>query len=99
MVPVSGHPSRMLATAAALVSMLILSIPTPAVAAAGDRDPSFGGTGKVVSALKGYARPRAVLVQPDGRIVVAGTGGDFVRDGFTLVRYLSDGSLDPSFGN
>ncbi len=41
----------------------------------------------------------AVSVQPDGKILAAGTAYDYNgRPNAMLVRYLPDGSLDPSFG-
>ncbi|HJX27732.1 MAG TPA: hypothetical protein VJ885_07435 [Thermoanaerobaculia bacterium] len=75
--------------------------PVGAGAEPGDLDPTFSGDGRVVTEFLPSREhtARAVVLQPDGRIVVAGdafwpdTGFDF-----TLVRYLSDGSLDPSFG-
>lgn len=39
----------------------------------------------------------AVVIQPDGRLVAAGQTKDSCED-FALSRYLSDGSLDPTFG-
>ena len=66
----------------------------------GFADPLFSGDGKlVIDFAGGNDSAQAVAVQPDGRILVAGysqTGG--VED-FALVRYLTDGSPDPSFGN
>ena len=53
----------------------------------GTPDPSFGKGGIVTT--PGFASPSAVVVQPDGGILVAGTG---------LVRFTPDGKLDPSFG-
>src|SRR5436190_20412857 len=40
----------------------------------------------------------SVLVQPDGKIVLAGQTGDSDTD-FALARYNADGSLDTSFAN
>jgi uncharacterized delta-60 repeat protein len=60
---------------------------------AGGLDPSFGSGGLVTSKAAGIA---GIAVQPDGKIVVAGTTGDL---SFLLARYLPDGSLDPSFGD
>ena len=37
---------------------------------------------------------QGMVIQPDGRIVVAGQG---FRGGFSLVRYTADGNLDPGF--
>jgi uncharacterized delta-60 repeat protein len=64
-------------------------------------DTSFGaGTGKVDTPFGGSSDDRgaAVLVQPDGKIVVAGTSkpssGDY---DFAIVRYNTDGTLDTQF--
>jgi uncharacterized delta-60 repeat protein len=66
----------------------------------GTLDGSFGAGGKVVTSFPGYpatsgdyAWAAAVTLQPDGKIVVAGAGNQFL-----LARYNADGSLDPSFG-
>src|SRR5262249_48921804 len=40
--------------------------------------------------------PAAIVLQPDSRLVVAGSGSE--SRGFVLVRYLQNGDLDPSFG-
>jgi uncharacterized delta-60 repeat protein len=65
----------------------------------GTFDPAFAGGGSVTTNVDDGS-VRAVLVQPDGKIIVAGhsyTGGTGHVD-FTLVRHLPDGTLDPSFG-
>jgi uncharacterized delta-60 repeat protein len=41
----------------------------------------------------------AVVLQPDGKIVAAGTTIANNSDDFALARYNTDGSLDASFGN
>src|SRR5205823_7881772 len=42
----------------------------------------------------------ALVLQPDGKIVLAGSTQDSsLRDEFALVRYLPDGSLDGAFGS
>jgi uncharacterized delta-60 repeat protein len=89
-------------TALPFITGLALVLATaPAVRAApGDLDPTFGGDGIVRTDLTraeddGYA----VTIQADGKIVVAGemgVGGPNPR--FAIVRYETDGSLDPSFG-
>jgi len=67
---------------------------------AGSLDPSFGSGGVVTHSLGSGEDPfiGGILVQPDGKIVVAGgsTPGDH---GLLLARYLPDGSPDPSFGD
>ena len=44
------------------------------------------------------ASARALALQPDGKIVLAGTAGTGNRIAFALARYLPDGGLDPGFG-
>jgi uncharacterized delta-60 repeat protein len=66
----------------------------------GSLDMSFGAGGKVTTDFFGSSdTARAVTVQADGKIIVAGSTqvgtGNF---DFALVRYNSDGSLDASFG-
>ena len=65
-----------------------------ALAAPGDLDTTFAGTG-VTRLGFGFAEDQgdAVALQTDGKIVVAGSGAD----SFALVRYNSNGSLDTSF--
>jgi uncharacterized delta-60 repeat protein len=61
----------------------------------GSLDSSFGSGGKVTTDL-GIGVSHEVddlVVQPDGRIVVAGAGGGY----FLLARYNANGSLDTSF--
>src|SRR3954470_862499 len=80
---------------------LILATAPAARAAPGDLDPTFGGDGVVRTDLTpaeddGFA----VAIQPDGKMVVAGgvgLGGPNAR--FGIVRYGTDGSLDPTFGS
>jgi uncharacterized delta-60 repeat protein len=60
----------------------------------GSLDASFDGDGKVVSAPGMDNGAFAVVVQPNGRIVVAG----FVEFDLALVRYTAGGSLDSTFG-
>lgn len=67
----------------------------------GTLDPSFDGDGRVTSGFPELiGRAASVAVQPDGKIVVAGTalhpGGRHLD--FALVRYNRDGSLDTGFG-
>ena len=62
----------------------------------GSLDLGFGGDGMVTTAIAGGGdEARSVAVQPNGRIVVAGTDS---RQRFAVVRYLADGTPDPAFG-
>jgi uncharacterized delta-60 repeat protein len=63
----------------------------------GTLDPSFGAGGKVTTDFgPGGSTAWAVALQPDGKIVAAGTAGPGT---FALARYNPDGSLDQSFGS
>jgi uncharacterized delta-60 repeat protein len=67
----------------------------------GALDGSFGAGGLVATVVAPYyyvVYPEAVLVEPDGRIVAAGTGERGGASDIALVRYTADGSLDPTFG-
>jgi uncharacterized delta-60 repeat protein len=71
------------------------------VARAGDGslDPSFGGDGKVVTAITSGAYANEVAIQPDGRIVAVGAAAGRSSTGvFAVARYLPDGTLDAGFG-
>jgi uncharacterized delta-60 repeat protein len=68
----------------------------------GTLDTTFGTGGKVRTDFPGLAAvASSVVIQPDGKIVVAGGAFPlftFLGD-FKLVRYNPNGSLDTSFGN
>lgn len=68
----------------------------------GALDSTFGVGGIVTTAL-GTHRDTAesVAIQPDGKIIVTGSSRctlSSCREDFATLRYLSDGSLDTSFG-
>ncbi|MBI5278479.1 MAG: hypothetical protein HY854_18715 [Burkholderiales bacterium] len=67
------------------------------VDANGDLDTTFGGGDGIVtlSISSGDDFAEAVLVQPDGKIVVAGASAGDTK--FAVVRFNADGSLDSSF--
>jgi uncharacterized delta-60 repeat protein len=60
----------------------------------GSPDTSFGGDGQVTTTIGSSAGASDLVLQPDGKIVLAGSA----QEGFALARYNPDGSLDPSFG-
>src|SRR5262249_22832409 len=67
---------------------------------AGDFDPTFGTGGKFTATFgHGGDAAEAMVVQPDGKIVLAGyteiSGGNF---DFAAMRISPDGTLDTSFG-
>ena len=68
----------------------------------GSIDNTFGGTGTVSMDLGGDDQPVGVVVQPNGKILVAGTSYGITAGGgssFAMSRYNTDGSLDATFGN
>ena len=86
---------------AAIIGSLFIagstSIPTD-----GDLDPTFGTGGVVMTDFNTSTDlANAVALQPDGKLVVAGTtytDNDFSDEDFAIARYNADGSLDTSFG-
>lgn len=91
------------AAIALTLAVLLLSsnVLPPAHAAAGDLDPTFGTGGKVITDFfDSEDECSAIVIQPDGKIVVAGAAvlSSFENE-FALARYKPDGSLDPTFGN
>ncbi|MFE1547724.1 calcium-binding protein [Streptomyces sp. NPDC058718] len=60
----------------------------------GTLDTGFSGDGMVSADFGATEFGNAVAVQPDGRILAAGSGGA----GFALLRYNADGSPDAGFG-
>lgn len=79
--------------------VLLLStagLPVPAARAATDGlDTSFDTDGRVTTDIGAGTNDSgdSVAVQPDGRVIVAGSAGD----DFASARYNVDGSLDTSF--
>jgi len=61
-------------------------------------DASFGQGGKVTTGFAETAEINALARQPDGKIVAGGFALNGAKNSFALARYLSDGSLDASFG-
>ena len=64
----------------------------------GSLDTTFGGTGKVITSTGTNDKPESVVVQGDGKILVAGRSRIFSFYDYSLMRFNVDGSLDPTFG-
>jgi uncharacterized delta-60 repeat protein len=62
----------------------------------GSLDTTFDGDGKVVDSIENSSAS-AVTLQSGNKIIVAGTAGNGSNSDFVLIRYNSDGSLDPTF--
>ncbi|HQW40691.1 MAG TPA: T9SS type A sorting domain-containing protein [Flavobacteriales bacterium] len=64
----------------------------------GTLDNSFSGDGKVITAFgTGDDAGYSVAIQPDGKIVVAGSASNGTVRYFAIARYNTDGTLDNSF--
>lgn len=63
----------------------------------GGADPYFGGL-QSTAIGSGEDYGRAIAVQSDGKVLVAGTSHNGTNYDFALARYLTDGNLDYSFG-
>jgi uncharacterized delta-60 repeat protein len=90
--------TRITAASGALLALFVAT----AAGAVTDRDLSFGTAGIVTTDLGADGAAHAVVVQPDGKIVVAGgrnTGTRFDPDDWALTRYDARGALDPTFGD
>ena len=62
-------------------------------------DSSFGLNGRVAIELGIRNSAHAVLVQPDGKILLAGSSSKGTALNMSLVRFNKDGILDTSFNN
>lgn len=86
--------NRLAAFALALVVVLVVSSCAPA--AVGTLDPTFGTNGIVIIDLGNDSDSgKAVLVQPDGRIVMLASAQGQTP---VLMRFNANGSVDSSFG-
>ncbi len=67
----------------------------------GSLDSTFGVNGKVTTPVGTYSWANSIVLQPDGKIVVAGGTGDGTAQNttFALARYDINGSLDSTFGS
>ena len=64
----------------------------------GELDPAFGDGGRVVTRRE-VLTGRALVRQPDGRLVVGGAACEGATCDMSVVRYTADGALDGSFGD
>jgi uncharacterized delta-60 repeat protein len=65
----------------------------------GKSDPSFGqgGVATYVRAAGNREVGRALAIQPDGKIVVVGESGEPGKRDALILRFATDGTLDPGF--
>lgn len=97
------HRKRTLFTASAIALAALLVAGAPARAASGGLDPGFnpgGGLPGTLSTRLGGTFGAGIAdmaIQPDGKLVLAGSLDDGVTRGFAIARVLEDGQLDPTF--
>ena len=83
---------------ASILTISLSNLQSPAWAADGDLDTSFDTDGKLTTAIgSGADIAYSVVLQSDGKILVAGNSYNGSNDDFAIVRYNTDGSLDTSF--
>ncbi|HEY6939827.1 hypothetical protein [Dokdonella sp.] len=81
-------------------SATLVAAATPALAADGDLDPTFGTGGLALAGLTdayGGATACKPVLQPDGKILTCGTRLIGSSADFFVARFDADGQLDPSF--
>jgi uncharacterized delta-60 repeat protein len=93
------HSASNAAICCVVVMLMLFPAALPASAGLGVLDPLFSGDGKLTDWLSlGDDSVSGVAVQPDGKIVVAGSSWTVRSDDFAVARYNLDGSLDSTFG-
>lgn len=88
-------PRLTIATVLVALAGLFLASGASAVVP-GELDPSFGAGGKVQAPFGPESFAGGVAVQPDGKILVAGSAQ--ASQSFSVARLLPNGALDPSWG-
>ncbi|MEO8288394.1 MAG: S-layer homology domain-containing protein [Chloroflexota bacterium] len=63
----------------------------------GSPDNTFSGNGRVVTDINGHDEAVGMVIQPDGKIMVAGISNFGVATDFALARYDANGTLDTTF--
>src|SRR5215468_3450092 len=83
-----------------LLAFAMVLVPTLIYAQtqSGTLDATFGTGGEVTTNFGSSAGAGNVAIQPDGKLVVAGTISQNGRTDFAVSRYNTDGTLDAGFG-
>lgn len=83
-----------------LLLLLFLGLWLTVPVGAEELDRSFGDQGRVATAVGHVGdQAHAVVVQPDGKIVVGGSSSNSADLDFAVIRYNPDGTLDSSFNS
>lgn len=95
--PVFRHQwARRFLTLMMAASLVVIGFLNTAQAENCALDPTFGKGGIVITDFGGQETANAAALQPDGKIIAAGSS---FFAGVALARYNPNGSLDNSFGN
>lgn len=82
-----------------IYKLLLVVLSTQSYAQDGALDTSFGIGGKVITSINNDERANSLVIQSDGKIVVAGyTFSSISGNDVSCVRYNIDGSIDTTFG-
>lgn len=92
------QPDRKIITAGNCITANVYQFCVARYLPSGALDTSFGGTGYVSSVITANNFARTAMLQPDGKILVAGECTGAVNKDFCVVRYLGDGQFDSGFG-
>ena len=65
----------------------------------GSYDNTFSGDGRAIVHFDSSDFAAAVVIRPDGKIVVAGSVITGITDSFAVAQFNADGTLDTAFGN
>lgn len=83
----------------AVTFLIAVALWTHQQVAAVDLDPTFGTGGVASTDFTGFGDSVAAMaIQPDGKIIAAGSAYTGASFDFALVRYDTNGALDTSFG-
>jgi uncharacterized delta-60 repeat protein len=92
------RPKWLVLLTTASAALVVLLGGGSALAGAADLDTTFNGTGRVTTPIGGSDDiATAAVVQPDGKLVLAGYTDSGGNQDVALVRYNPDGSLDTTF--
>jgi uncharacterized delta-60 repeat protein len=81
-------------------ALMVLGSATLCLAGPGDLDTSFGTAGSVLfTDASTYIRTNAVIVQPDGKILLGGLARSSAGDDYAVIRLQANGVIDSSFGS
>lgn len=82
-----------------IYKLLLVILSVQSYAQDGALDTTFGIGGKVITSINNDERANSLVIQADGKIVVAGyTFSSVSGNDVACVRYNSDGSIDTTFG-